>query len=318
MNKIQEEQAREEELLFKAFFKIRPDFAGQKIVKWSITSKGCDPPDIICTTDSGPRVGVEIGQWAPQNEMAAGKLRDQINQKVLEAIGRQPIKRPEHFWLVGFHPKAKSHLEDRKYKAFRDALFRAIEQMDRDWPTIRHHGKPYTVRDLENFAPLDKYLDALTFCPPDSDLNTAVEKAFEACGGSTTTLQTGGGTSDAPASDDWIVPVRSCDSIRTPYDPEDWEPDGRGEPVTTEAWLLHLLRKKASGCRESKLKTPCTEVQLLVAFHEAIAHSSPMPFNMEVVARKAVEIACRDASWPFSRTFLLFADEDSPKVYRLL
>jgi hypothetical protein len=84
-----------------------------------------------------------------------------------------------------------------------------------------------------------------------------------------------------------------------------------------EGSLLKLLRTKADRCCHSKLKTPCTELNLFVAFHQAIPYSPPVS-NIKDTAQKAVALACSAASWPFRRTHLLIAVEDHPAVHRVL
>src|ERR1017187_10274590 len=284
-------QADEEGALFKAFLKAKPNFAGEKIAEWSRTGCGYDPPDVICTTVSRKRVGVEICQWAHQEAMADGKARDQINQKVLKAIGPQPVNKSEHFSLVFFRPKSKPHLSASKHEAFRKAFFALIEDVDREWPTLGHRGRPYRFRDLERYKPLDECLETITFCPPNDALHNAVERAIETCGRNTAMSQTGEERSD------WIVPAgHPAQWVRTPYDNDQWEPDDDGN-VTMEGCLLRVLKRKADSCTEPKLKTPCGEVCLLVAFHEAIPYCPPMP-RMQDIAKKAADRARSSTSWP--------------------
>jgi hypothetical protein len=80
-------QSNEEKVLFEAFFAANPDFAGEVLAEPpQQTAAGFDPPDVMCTTVSGKRVGIEICQWAPQNAMADGNLREQADERVLRAI----------------------------------------------------------------------------------------------------------------------------------------------------------------------------------------------------------------------------------------
>jgi hypothetical protein len=275
----------------------------------------CQPPHVICTTTSGRRVGVEICQWVHEYEMADSKLREKICQTILNAIGRPPMNRPKHFWLVVFHPKSKSQLSAGEHKAFRKAFFELIEYVDRAWPNLEHRGRFYRARDLTTFKPLGKYLEAVSFCPPDNALDSAVEGAIEVSGGNMEASQT---EEERREALDWIVPVSHPRWIRTRHDAEQWEPDDHGRYVSVEGFLLKKLLDKAAGCSPHKLKTDCSEVYLLIAFHEAISNCSLIPFPMPEIARKAAERARTSSSWPFHRTFLLIADEDKPSVHRLL
>lgn len=318
MSVHQADQTEEEKVLFKAFLEATPAFADEEIAQWSSTGCSCDPPDVICTTVAGKRVGVEVCQWINEKEMNSGKLRERINKTLLKAIGPQPVNKSEHFRLVVFHPRIKSQLSAADHKAFRTALFALIKYVDREWPKISRPGQPYRFCNLSSYAPLNDHLEIVTFCPPDSDLDAAVNKAMETCGNDAAISQTETESSEDSPISDWIVPVSPWQSIRTPYAAEQWEPDECGKPVTVEGYLVKKLKDKADRCSESKLKTPCTEVHLLIALHQAIPYCSPIPFKMQDIAQQAVDRARRSTSWPFRCTFLLIAVEDEPKVHRLL
>jgi len=148
-----------------------------------------------------------------------------------------------------------------------------------------------------------------SLCPPNDALNTAVEKAAETIGSNVFATEADEGGSD------WIVPASRLQWIRTPYDEDRWEPDENGN-TTMEGWLLKLLNEKAEKSSPSKLKTPCSKVDLLMAFHEAIQYCPPIP-KMRDVAQKAVDHARCGASWPFRSAYLLVAVEDQPTACRL-
>jgi hypothetical protein len=302
-------QINEEEVLLEAFYAANPDFAGEALAgPPEQTVAGFDPPDVMCITASGKRVGIEVCQWAPQNAMADGNLREQADEKVLEAIGPQPLNNSQHFSLVVFRSRTNSHLLANEHGVFRKAMFDLIEYVNGAWPTIRRHAQPHPFRDLGKFRPLNNHLEDVTFCPPNGALDAAVEKAIETCGGNTASTSGGGS--------DWIVPAGRSQWVRTLHDDDRWEPDASGN-LTMEGCLLKMLRKKAGRCSEPKLKTPCAEVHLVVAFHQAIPYCPPIP-KMQDVAKRAADRARRSTSWPFARTFLLIAVEDKPTVFRLL
>lgn len=89
-------QMDEEKALFKSFLDVAPGFSGEEIAEWCLTGMGFDPPDVVCETVSGKRIGVEICQWAHEAAMKTGRLADQIDDNILKAIGTQPTSRPEH------------------------------------------------------------------------------------------------------------------------------------------------------------------------------------------------------------------------------
>ena len=184
------EQKHEEEALFEAFMKVCPRFADEE-VEWSLAE--CDPPDVICITTSGRRVGVEICQWAHEGEMKAGRLREEKERKLLDAIGvPQPMNTSKNFRLAVFFPRAKVNITPSEYPVFRQSLLRLIAHVDAAWPT-EDRGRNYRFAELNRFPPLDKHLEQVRFVPG---------KAL---------------TSDV----DWIVPVVPADSFddRTMADP---------------------------------------------------------------------------------------------------
>jgi hypothetical protein len=309
LSKNSANQASEEKALFETFLNLIPDFSGETLAEWDLVKAGFDPPDVMCTTTTGNSFGVEICQWTHAEAMKDGRLTDRLNGNVLAAIGPQPIRSSGNFSLVVFHAKTKAHLLPGEYPAFRKAFFDLINHMDRCWPTLKHRGRPYPFNDLGKFKPLNKYLEKVTFCPPNDALDTAVQKAAETIGGDGVVAEADEGGID------WIVPASPSQWVRTPYDQDRWEPDDNGT-LTTEGWLLKLLNEKAEKSSHSKLKTPCAKVDLLIAFHEAIQYCPPIP-KMRDVAEKAVDRARRGASWPFRSAYLLVAVEDRPTACRL-
>jgi hypothetical protein len=305
-----ENQASEEKALFETFLNLIPDFSGETLAEWDLVKAGFDPPDVMCTASKGNSFGVEICQWTHTEAMKDGRLKDRLNGNVLAAIWPQPTKKSGNFSLVVFHAKTKAHLLTGEYAAFRKAFFDLINYVDRCWPTLKHRGRPYPFGDLKKFQPLNKYLERVTFCPPNDALNTAVQTAAE-------TIDCDGVVAEAEEDgSDWIVPVSVPQWDRTPYDPDRWEQNDNGT-ITMEGWLLKLLKEKAEKCSHSKRKTPCSKVDLLIAFHEAIQYCPPMP-KMRDVAQKAVDHARRDASWPFRSAYLLVAVENQPTACRLV
>ena len=118
--------------------------------------------------------------------MKAGRLREEINGKLREAIGiPQPTNTSKNFELVIFFPKAKVHITPDEYPAFRKALFRLVQHVDGSW-LANHAGGSYRFPDLNCFPPLDNHLQQVKFVPG---------KAL---------------TSGA----EWIVPVTLADSFR--------------------------------------------------------------------------------------------------------
>jgi hypothetical protein len=157
------DQMAEEQALFYAFLRACPQFAGEEIRDWQPAK--FDPPDLICIAASGKRIGVEISQWAHPEEFSAGKSRERIEQKLLEAIGApQPIREARNIQLVVFFPKAKVQIIPPQYPAFRESLLRLTKHVDETWPT-KYPSPRYGSEELKPFTPLDKYLECVRFVP---------------------------------------------------------------------------------------------------------------------------------------------------------
>ena len=78
------QQRQEEEKVFRAFVDICPNFMHEGIQRWSGAYQ--DPPDIIAVTVSGKRIGVELTEWFNPMEMALGKRKEKIEQKLEKAL----------------------------------------------------------------------------------------------------------------------------------------------------------------------------------------------------------------------------------------
>lgn len=125
--------------------------------------------------------------------MKAGKLREEKERKLLDAIGvPQPMNTSKNFWLAVFFPRAKVNITPSEYPEFRQSLLRLIEHVDVTWPR-EHRGRSYRFAELNRFPPLDKQLEQVRFVPGNA-LTSGV---------------------------DWIVPVAPTDSFddRTMADP---------------------------------------------------------------------------------------------------
>lgn len=218
------ENAEEEQSIFNAFLEARPLFAGEKIIRWSLAPD--DPPDMVCVTESGVRIGVEITQWIHERELAAGKRRERIEQALMSAIGTpQPRNRSRRFSLVVFFPKASVRFCGSESGVFRHSLFESIDHVDQNWP-LTPSRQAHTFRDLARFPPVDKYLAQIHFVA---------------------------GSSEASPYE-WIVPVRRTDSFneRTMIEPLLTRVDikiGKCRTLKTECDALYLViaHDQASG-----------------------------------------------------------------------
>ncbi len=304
-------QRREEELLFKAFLDVEPDFLNEAF-EWSSAKMGYDPPDMVCVTASGRTIGVEICQWVHEKSMRDYRTKTRINESILNALGPQTLfPKPANFSLVFFQAKPKSRLTSGECAVFQRSFRDLISSVDRDLPARKGRAeRPFVLANLKDYTPLNRHLEKVTFCPPSNELNVAVERALESTGGMLAP------TGDTSGAVDWILPVGSTQWVRTPYDLDHWGPDDHGS-TTVEGSLLKLLIKKSDRCSRAKLKTYCDELDLVIAFDQGLP-CCPPTFDRRDTAREAVSRARGTVPWPFRRTHLLIAAEDSPTVHRIL
>lgn len=91
-----------ENAIFELFLKTKPDFAGDPLRAWSQPLQ--DPPDILCETVSGRRIGVELGEWLNESQMTRARGVEAIQESILAAIGRQPDNNLRNVYYAQMHP----------------------------------------------------------------------------------------------------------------------------------------------------------------------------------------------------------------------
>ena len=68
-----------EKAIFEAFLRVMPQFAGETLRDWSQPQDCSEFPDVICTTLSGQRIGVELGEWLNEDEMCKAKAWNEFS-----------------------------------------------------------------------------------------------------------------------------------------------------------------------------------------------------------------------------------------------
>src|SRR3990172_59073 len=159
-----------EKTIFDAFFRVYPYFAGEPIqgeVKQPADEN--EFPDVICTTASGKRIGVELGQWFNEQELRTAKSMERIQKSILDAIGPQGNNETDNIYVVWLKPKVKARIKSEDKVAFCKEIFQYIAEVDKRWGSegFRYGPQGYEaqVEDLKRFPHLVKYLDAIRLFP---------------------------------------------------------------------------------------------------------------------------------------------------------
>jgi hypothetical protein len=73
-----------------AFVESAPTFAGNAIQAWDQPVDERDFPDIVVTTTSGRRIGVELAEWLNRAELEDAKRKESFESRVLLAVRDLP------------------------------------------------------------------------------------------------------------------------------------------------------------------------------------------------------------------------------------
>lgn len=158
-----------EKAIFSHFLRVQPLFCGEKIIDWSQPADEKDFPDVICTSKSGLKVGVELGEWLDEDQIRNAKGMDRIQSSILSAIGKQGINDTDNILFVWLLPKPKARIKPCDTNAFRHQLFQCLREHDKRWPRERFWNSPQghaaSGADLEVYPVLAKYLTEVHMFP---------------------------------------------------------------------------------------------------------------------------------------------------------
>ena len=120
-----------ERALFAAFLGVAPEFAGERLADWQQPKDESDFPDIIATSVTGRKIGVELGEWLNEDEIQAAKHKERLEEAFLDAIGDQGPNPTLYIRFVWLHPKPKARIAPADRARFREQLFACILECDR-------------------------------------------------------------------------------------------------------------------------------------------------------------------------------------------
>src|SRR5437879_11731118 len=89
---------------WRGFLVAAPEFAGDAI---GSAVDGPDPPDILCVTRSGKKIGVELTKWVQRGPIASGKARESFEDSYLDIIATANHARPDRIACVCPHLKSR-------------------------------------------------------------------------------------------------------------------------------------------------------------------------------------------------------------------
>jgi hypothetical protein len=115
--------------IFDVFVRLHPDFAGRPVT----TSIGNDPPDILCIDASGKRIGVELGEWLDEIQIAMGKKREGVEKSFTSVIASDQEIPPEHIGISWIGLKKEIPLKAGDAPTFRKEIYELVGESDRDW-----------------------------------------------------------------------------------------------------------------------------------------------------------------------------------------
>ncbi len=141
----------DEQAAWESFIAANPAFAGELIASYSA---GLDPPDVMCLTTSGRRIGVELTKWVEHDQVTEGKRREFFEKSYLKIVASETQPRPARIGFVWLTSKGQ-RVKPSDAAQFHDELFRLLnEQDDAEWD----HPQGTTVVDFMRFPCVGRYL----------------------------------------------------------------------------------------------------------------------------------------------------------------
>lgn len=146
---------------WRGFLAAAPEFAGDAI---GSAVDGPDPPDLLCVTSSGKKIGVELTKWVEPEQITSGKARESFEDNYLHIIESANHARPDRIGWVWLNPKSR-RVKPGDVPQFRDELYEFLARenglSDPEWD--RPQGA--AVQDFIGFPVLGSYLESLWIFP---------------------------------------------------------------------------------------------------------------------------------------------------------
>src|SRR5436190_24302945 len=83
------DKRKHERAMFEGLLNTDPEFAGERVVEWHQPDDASDFPDVVCTSETGRKIGIEIGEWLNETEVRTARDKEDRENSILQAIGDQ-------------------------------------------------------------------------------------------------------------------------------------------------------------------------------------------------------------------------------------
>jgi len=132
----------------RGFIAAAPEFAGDAI---GSAVDGPDPPDVLCVSRSGKKIGVELTKWVEHGQITSGKAREWFDDSYLDIIASANHARPDRIGWVWLHPKSRP-VKPEDVPQFREELYEFLVRenglTDPEW----EHPQGAPVQDVCHYC----------------------------------------------------------------------------------------------------------------------------------------------------------------------
>lgn len=222
----------EETAIFDAFQKAYPDFAGRELK----CEPGADPPDFVGTDRNNRRVGIELGEWLNQQQMAVSVARERQKDSFMNALKSEEVEPPTNIGMVWMGKDERVALLEEDAIQFREQIFACVSDIDAHWRENEDWQTPqgHRMNDFSNYPAVAKYVRSLTFIPRER-----------------------------------MPTIKGIAWLTFPGE------GGAYTPHDAVNALLELIRKKTGMYAELHKKQNLSELYLLVYYDRALIHNTP-------------------------------------------
>jgi hypothetical protein len=279
-----------EKNVFESFLRAKPDFAGELLRNWIQPTQ--DPPDILCTTTSGRRIGVELGEWLNEDQIRGAKGREAIQESVLKAIGTQPDNNFENIYFAFLHSRPKARVKPVDIPSFRHEILKLARDVDHRWDEEPDWQSPQGCffEDFTQYPTVGTYIQLVRFFP---------RRHYEGW-----SLRGQEVKRTWPAGCDWLVfPMR-------------------GGAYSSDAMvdaMRSIIAKKIEKYEAKPPQQRMDDFYLLIHYNQALLYNTPVEtlfFKFEDAARAGSEFIREDPGI-FGKAFVVLAIWPGERVFQL-